>query len=74
MKKPFFTNFLENQVSQKEANEIKAGSPMIVNGDNCYTMGNYQSNGAVEAHNPNCEPVYVTLKYPSDSEDTGTVI
>jgi hypothetical protein len=74
MKKPFFSNFLENQVSQKEANEIKAGSPTIVHGDPCSTMGAYMSNGAIEAHNPNCEPVYVTLKYPSDSEDTGTVI
>ncbi|PCH69509.1 MAG: serine endopeptidase [Bacteroidetes bacterium] len=73
MNKPFFANFLENQVTKNEAIEIKAGSPTIVHGDPCSTMGEFQSNGAVEAHNPNCEPVLVTLKFPSDNDEDGLI-
>lgn len=54
MKKPFFVNFLENQISKKESNEIKAGN----NGKGV----------SVDKTNKRND-VFVTLKYPSDTDE-----
>lgn len=53
-KKPFFTKFLENQMSEKSASSVKGGG------------GDYQT---LKYPSDSEDPGPVTLKYPSDNED-----
>ena len=57
--KPFFAKFMESQFSNEEAKNVKGGDP----GNACNTPA--------ALHNPNCPPIFVTLKFPSDWEDNG---
>ncbi|PCH69508.1 MAG: hypothetical protein COC01_01250 [Bacteroidetes bacterium] len=59
MKKPYFAHFLENQMSEEEANSINAGGKGGTKGGNGKTR--------------KTEDTITTLKYPSDDDEDGTV-
>ena len=63
MKKPFFAQFLENQINDEKSNQIIAGNHQPGNPNAC--------DGPAGEHNPNCPPIAVTLKYPCDAADSG---
>lgn len=69
-KKPFFANFLENQISKNEQNEIQGGAVTSVLADTVQTM-KYPSDSEDGPGNPT-KPIYdtaQTMKYPSDSDE-----
>lgn len=73
-KKPFFANFLENQISKDEQNAIQGGITTVAI-DNAQTM-KYPSDSEDGPGNPT-KPVYdtaQTMKYPSDSDEDYTEI
>lgn len=65
MKKPLFAKFLENQISEDTAAKVLGGNPGNGNGAN-------PCDGPAGAHNPNCDPIFVTLKFPCDAADSGS--
>ena len=75
-KKPFFANFLENQISKDEQNAIQgSGSATSVLSDSAQTM-KYPSDSEDGPGNPTkpASDIYETMKYPSDSDESGTSI
>lgn len=74
-KKPFFANFLENQISKDEQNSIQGGTITSRLADNAQTM-KYPSDSE-EGPGGQTKPtmdIYETMKYPSDSDEAGTDI
>ncbi len=75
-KKPFFANFLENQISKDEQNAIQgSGGTTNVISDNVQTM-KYPSDsedGPGNGTKPTLD-IVETMKYPSDSDESGTSI
>lgn len=75
-KKPFFANFLENQISKDEQNTIQgSGGTTSAISDNVQTM-KYPSDsedGPGNSTKPTLD-TYETMKYPSDSDESGTSI
>ncbi|MEO8517103.1 MAG: microviridin/marinostatin family tricyclic proteinase inhibitor [Flavobacterium sp.] len=72
LKKPFFANFLENQISKDEQNIVQGGATTSVLSDNAQTM-KYPSDS--EDSSGVTKPIYdtaQTMKYPSDSDESGT--
>ena len=68
-KKPFFANFLENQISKDEQNAVQGGATSVLT-DNVQTM-KYPSDSEDGPENPT-KPIYdtaQTMKYPSDSDE-----
>ncbi|WP_306352678.1 microviridin/marinostatin family tricyclic proteinase inhibitor [Flavobacterium sp. '19STA2R22 D10 B1'] len=61
LKKPFFANFLENQLSAEDKTEVQGGA-----GDMMVTL-KYPSDGE---DGPGTQ---ITLKYPSDSDESGPI-
>ncbi len=57
MKKPFFANFLENQVTEKEIEQVKGG---LIPGEFPIVTMKYPSDDD-EGHQ--------TMKYPSDNDE-----
>ena len=74
-KKPFFANFLENQISKDEQNSIQGGAVTSVLSDTAQTM-KYPSDSEDGPGNPTKPSldIYETMKYPSDSDEAGTEI
>ncbi len=74
-KKPFFANFLENQISKDEQNSIQGGAVTSVLSDTVQTM-KYPSDSEDGPGNPTKPSldIYETMKYPSDSDEAGTEI
>lgn len=72
LKKPFFANFLENQLSQGESNEVQGGTLTSILKDTAYTL-KYPSDSDDDNTNPIADTVQ-TMKYPSDNDDSGSEI
>lgn len=73
-KKPFFANFLENQISKDEQNAVQGGATSVL-ADSAQTM-KYPSDsedGPGGQTKPSAD-IYETMKYPSDSDEAGTKI
>lgn len=72
-KKPFFANFLENQISKDEQNAIQGnGVTTSTISDSVQTM-KYPSDsedGPGNSTKP-ASDIYETMKYPSDSDESG---
>ena len=69
LKKPFFANFLENQISKDEQNAVQGGATSVL-ADSAQTM-KYPSDSEDGPGNPT-KPIYdtaQTMKYPSDSDE-----
>ncbi|MGH2664295.1 microviridin/marinostatin family tricyclic proteinase inhibitor [Flavobacterium sp.] len=68
LKKPFFANFLENQISKEEQTTIQGSAPM-------QTL-KYPSDGEDGPGNITKPAVDIahTMKYPSDNDEAGTEI
>lgn len=66
LKKPFFANFLENQISKDEQTKIQGSAPM-------QTL-KYPSDGEDGPGNITKPSVDIahTMKYPSDNDEAGT--
>ena len=75
-KKPFFANFLENQLSNQETTALQGGAATTgVLSDSAQTM-KYPSDsedGPGGSTKPALD-VVVTMKYPSDDDESGTSI
>ena len=73
LKKPFFANFLENQISKDEQNIVQGGATTSVLADNAQTM-KYPSDSEDGPGNPTKPTLDTaqTMKYPSDSDESGT--
>ena len=73
LKKPFFANFLENQLSNEETNIVQGGVTNQLS-DNVQTM-KYPSDSEEGPGGDVTKPaldVLQTMKYPSDNEESGT--
>lgn len=72
MKKPFFANFLENQISKEETNSIQGGATSPLR-DNVQTMKYPSDSDADESAitKPTADIAH-TMKYPSDGDDDTT--
>ena len=74
LRKPFFSNFLENQMSKDEQNALQGGatSPLA---DGAQTM-KYPSDSEDGPGNPTkpSADIAETMKYPSDSDESGTAV
>jgi hypothetical protein len=75
LKKPFFANFLENQISKDEQNAVQGGATTSVLSDNAQTM-KYPSDSEDAPGNPTKPTLDTaqTMKYPSDSDESGNEI
>ena len=75
LKKPFFANFLENQMSKEEQGSLQGGGITSVLADNAQTM-KYPSDSEEGPGNQTkpAADVSQTMKYPSDSDESGTEI
>ncbi|WP_136667017.1 microviridin/marinostatin family tricyclic proteinase inhibitor [Flavobacterium sp. H122] len=74
-KKPFFANFLENQISKDEQNAVQGGITTVLK-DNAQTM-KYPSDSDEAYESLITKPIYddaQTMKYPSDSDEDYTEI
>nr|WP_294938957.1 microviridin/marinostatin family tricyclic proteinase inhibitor [uncultured Flavobacterium sp.] len=74
LKKPFFANFLENQLAKNEQDAIQGGATSVLR-DNVQTM-KYPSDseegpGSEAATKPTADIMH-TMKYPSDNDEDGT--
>ncbi len=68
LKKPFFANFLENQISKDEQNSVQGGITSVLT-DSAQTM-KYPSDS--DEDSATTKPIYdtaQTMKYPSDSDE-----
>ncbi|MCG8411560.1 MAG: microviridin/marinostatin family tricyclic proteinase inhibitor [Bacteroidales bacterium] len=66
-KKPFFANFLENQI---ETSDVKGGEIVTMK----YPSDNDELGPIITDPEPITKPpVYVTMKHPSDSDEGGGV-
>jgi len=73
-KKPFFANFLENQLSNQETTALQGGATSTLS-DSAQTL-KYPSDsedGPGGQTKPALDTV-VTMKYPSDDDESGTSI
>jgi hypothetical protein len=76
LKKPFFANFLENQISKDEQNALQGGAITSILRDNVQTM-KYPSDSEEGPGGEVTKPVLdtaQTMKYPSDSDESGTEV
>ena len=74
LKKPFFANFLENQISKEEQNILQGGATSVL-ADGAQTM-KYPSDsedGPGNQTKPALDTAQ-TMKYPSDSDESGTEV
>ncbi len=74
LKKPFFANFLENQMTKEEQGALQGGITTVLV-DNAQTM-KYPSDSEEGPGNQTkpAADVSQTMKYPSDSDESGTEI
>lgn len=73
LKKPFFSNFLENQLNKNSEPEIQGGRPTAPLIDTPQTNKHpSDADEDVTLKYPSDSDEYVTHKYPSDSEDDVT--
>ena len=74
-KKPFFANFLENQLSNQETTALQGGGTTTSLSDSAQTM-KYPSDGE-DGPGGSTKPALdeaQTMKYPSDNDEDGTSI
>lgn len=74
LKKPFFANFLESQISKDEQSILQGGATSVL-ADNAQTM-KYPSDsedGPGNQTKPALDTAQ-TMKYPSDSDESGTEV
>jgi hypothetical protein len=69
LKKPFFANFLENQLTQGESNEVQGGALTSKLNDGDHTL-KFPSDSDDDTTNPISDNVH-TMKYPSDNDESG---
>lgn len=74
-KKPFFANFLENQLSGEEQNAVQGGAGTDKLADTYQTLKypSDQEDGPGGSTKPTLD-VVVTMKYPSDGDEDGQEI
>lgn len=74
-KKPFFANFLENQLSNQESTALQGGNVTKPSADSVVTL-KYPSDGEDGPGQPTKPALdtVVTMKYPSDDDESGTSI
>lgn len=74
LKKPFFANFLENQLSNEEKNTVQGGDIITLKtADTIYMTLKYPSDHEDGPGVPTTKitDTVVTMKYPSDNDETG---
>lgn len=75
LKKPFFANFLENQLSNDEKNSVQGGDIITLKtADTIYVTLKYPSDNEDGPGGPittKISDTVVTMKYPSDNDETG---
>ncbi|THF52747.1 microviridin/marinostatin family tricyclic proteinase inhibitor [Flavobacterium supellecticarium] len=73
LKKPFFANFLENQMSNEEKSSVQGGDIITLKTSDMYTTLKYPSDNEDGPGVPTSKimDTVVTMKYPSDNDETG---
>lgn len=72
LKKPFFANFLESQLTKEESNEVQGGAKVTsISEDVAHTL-KYPSDSDDDTTSPLSDQVH-TMKHPSDSDDGGPI-
>ncbi|MBN9286154.1 MULTISPECIES: microviridin/marinostatin family tricyclic proteinase inhibitor [Flavobacterium] len=73
LKKPFFANFLENQLTNEEKNSVQGGDIITLKATDTLQTLKYPSDNE-DGPGPVTVPRYdllQTMKYPSDNDETG---
>lgn len=65
LKKPFFANFLESQVSEEELKKVNGGTDVVT-----LKFPSDGEDGPGHVTSPN-KDLYQTMKYPSDGDEEG---
>lgn len=73
-KKPFFANFLENQMSEQETSAVQGGADTTKLTDNVQTMKYPSDSEDGPGGTKPTVDVLVTMKYPSDDDEAGTEV
>ncbi|NHN27925.1 microviridin/marinostatin family tricyclic proteinase inhibitor [Flavobacterium jejuense] len=68
LKKPFFANFLENQLTKEGSNEVQGG--VTSRTEDIYQTLKYPSDSDEDTTKPALDLAH-TLKYPSDNDEGG---
>jgi hypothetical protein len=66
LKKPFFANFLESQVPEKEMEQINGGTDVVT-----MKFPSDGEDGPGQVITSRVKDLYQTMKYPSDSDEEG---
>ncbi|WP_306352680.1 microviridin/marinostatin family tricyclic proteinase inhibitor [Flavobacterium sp. '19STA2R22 D10 B1'] len=69
LKKPFFANFLENQLTTNSKTEVQGGAP-IINVTLKYPSDGEDGPGGTTHPDLDC---VLTAKYPSDSDEASSI-
>ncbi|UUC44333.1 microviridin/marinostatin family tricyclic proteinase inhibitor [Flavobacterium cerinum] len=74
LKKPFFANFLENQLSNEEKNTVQGGDIITLKTEDMLHTLKYPSDNEDGPGGPitlKSLDMMQTMKYPSDNDETG---
>lgn len=69
LKKPFFANFLENQVSENELKKVNGGTDVVT-----LKFPSDGEDGPGSEITSRLKDLHHTMKYPSDSDEDGDKI